>query len=605
MWGDCMKLLKRMKKQVALVSALAMAFGMQVTTMASDYSGHWAAEVITEWNEYGVINGYQDGTFKPNNSMTRAEFAVVLSNVFGLVELDQSITFADVNTTAWYNDAINKVAAAGVMQGADGKFNPSATITRQEVAVALVNAYNLTEKGSQIVNFTDAASIASWAKEQVELMASNGYISGRVDGKFDPKANITRAEVLKMLDNMTAGLFNKAGTYTQDVNGNVIISTPNVILKDMTIKGDLYLAQGINLGHITLENVTVEGRIIVAGGGANSINFKGSTANQIIVLESSKDKVELKLDSTSKVRELVANSVVNITGNGKIDKIVASVEGITSTIKPSSEPNKSTKPVTYIGTSTGGGGGSSSGGSGGSGGGGGNTNPPSKPETPVEEYIGIESIIVDGSSENLLQYITIDKAHVSANLEDLEQLRNLGEAETVTVKFTNLKEGDKINIKVVAGAVTKQKSITVGENGTLTTSVSALRNAFYNNKDRIINKLNELGVYNQVKLVLDKLGLDINGDYAADGSVDMNKVVDKAQEAWNLYVKYMTGKIKDEGHVEAIDTLRDILIENGFELNADSIGFVGIEDNGYGHQWKISVQAGNLKETNYTFRIQG
>lgn len=256
-----MKLLNRMKKQVAVATIATLALSVPVATMANDYSSHWAKDVITEWNGYGVVKGYEDGSFKPNNNMTRAEFAVILSNVFGLETADKTVTFSDVKADAWYHAAISKVAATGMMQGADGKFNPSATITRQEAAVALVNAYHLAEKGTKTVKFTDAAEISAWAKEAVELMASHGYITGREDGKFDPKANITRAEVIKMIDNMTAVYINKPGTYTVEAKGNVIIACKGVILKDMNITGNVYLAQGVKVSDVTFTNVKVTGSI--------------------------------------------------------------------------------------------------------------------------------------------------------------------------------------------------------------------------------------------------------------------------------------------------------------------------------------------------------
>ena len=152
-----------MKKHAALVLAVAMVLGMQVTTMASDYSEHWAKDVITEWTNYGVTAGYEDGTFKPNNSMTRAEFATVLTNVFGLTSKDAAQTFTDVKEGAWYQEAVTLASSAGIMNGAGGKFNPNTKITRQEAAVALVNASTCSFAHAAIfaasVKFTDPSPL--------------------------------------------------------------------------------------------------------------------------------------------------------------------------------------------------------------------------------------------------------------------------------------------------------------------------------------------------------------------------------------------------------------------------------------------------------------
>lgn len=261
-----MKLLSKLKRHVAIGMSTVLVLGMPIVTRANDYSNHWAKDPIKQWTYYGVIAGYEDGSFKPNNHMTRAEFASVFSNVFKLEEISEAIEFNDVHPNAWYAQSIKRVASAGIMQGASGKFNPNAPITRQEVAVAMANAYGITAKGDKVVSFIDANNIASWAAAAVESLASYGYINGRENGKFDESAHITRAEVIQMLDNITALYINAAGTYTDDVDGNVVIASKGVILKDMVIKGNLYLAQGMTQADITLENVKIVGNVFDAKG---------------------------------------------------------------------------------------------------------------------------------------------------------------------------------------------------------------------------------------------------------------------------------------------------------------------------------------------------
>lgn len=622
-----MKLLKRMKKQVALISALAMALGMQVTTMASDYSGHWAADVISEWHTYGVIGGYQDGTFKPNNNMTRAEFAVVLSNVFGLVDTDRSISFADVNTGAWYTDAVNKVAAAGVMQGAAGKFNPSATITRQEAAVALVNAYNLTEKGSQAVNFTDSNSIASWANEQVEIMASKGYVTGRVNGAFDPKANITRAEVLKMLDNMTAALFNKAGTYTKDAKGNVIVNTQDVILKDMTITGDLYLAQGINLGDATLENVTVEGTIFVAGGGVNSIHFNNVTAKKgiqvktqkavrlvsenssisaaieagqeviltgnfnevtaqagstlelksakvekIIVEASTIDKIEVKIDSSSAVKEIVANAPAKITGAGKIDKLIANVEGITSTIRPTEVTGKPVDMPSTGGGAGGGGGGSSSGGNGGT-------------TQTKQEYIQVSEILVGGI--NVLDNgITINNGNITIDMSTLEVAFGSEEISGATATVTNLAAGSEIDVTVKLGTKGFVQSYKLNSSKQAEYTVKAFTELLSDTKPFFMNKLEANGLMPHVEKVESELGVSIDDLFKVRDSISAANVLSLYSQLLDLYQDTSDDELK-----ASISKLISYL---------DQLG-VKIQDNQL--TYKVTISGDNLNSNTYNITI--
>lgn len=303
-----MKLLSKLKKHVAIGMSTVLVLGMPVVTMANDYSNHWAKDPIKQWTHYGVIAGYEDGSFKPNNHMTRAEFASVFSNVFKLEEINETVEFSDVHTNAWYAQAIKRVASAGIMQGASGKFNPNAAITRQEVAVAMANAYSITTKGDKVVSFIDADNIASWAVAAVESLASYGYINGRENGKFDESAHITRAEVIQMLDNITALYINAAGTYTEDVNENVVVASKGVILKDMVIKGNVYLAQGLTQADITLENVKIEGNVFDGRGS----KFEQVTSIMVDNVEVLGKGIEVKADQINIDLNALKESCENI-----------------------------------------------------------------------------------------------------------------------------------------------------------------------------------------------------------------------------------------------------------------------------------------------------
>jgi len=90
---------------------------------AKDLNGHWAEKQIMGWMEKGFIKGYSDNTFKPNNTITRAEFLTIVNNVFGYKDKAQ-ISFTDVKTSDWYYDEIAKAIAAGYIKGyADGTIN--------------------------------------------------------------------------------------------------------------------------------------------------------------------------------------------------------------------------------------------------------------------------------------------------------------------------------------------------------------------------------------------------------------------------------------------------------------------------------------------------
>jgi hypothetical protein len=131
--------------------------------------------------------------------------------------------------------------------------------------------------------FTDADQIGPWAREYVSLMTQKGIITGYPDGSFRPNQNISRAETVVMLSRAAGQIYNQAGVYSEDTNGNVFVNRGSITLQDMTIAGDLYLAEGIGEGEITLDRVTVQGNTIVKGGGIHSIIIKDCQFSKLII----------------------------------------------------------------------------------------------------------------------------------------------------------------------------------------------------------------------------------------------------------------------------------------------------------------------------------
>lgn len=274
-----MRLNLRLKKALAGTAAVVMmGAAMPVATYAADYDNHWAQSTIAKWAEKEVIKGYEDGTFKPNNHVTRAEFASIMVRVFGLTDTVDAKAFNDVKTNKWYASDVAKITAAGMMNGyEDNTFKPEQTVTREEAAAIMTRAYALVAKEGTL-NFKDASSIANWAKADVTTLVTNGYISGDQANNFRPKAPLTRAEALTMINNVTTAFINAPGVYTQEVKGNLVVNTVGVTLKDMTVEGNLYLAEGVSAGTVTLDNVTVLGDIIIRKGSyERPIKLTGAT----------------------------------------------------------------------------------------------------------------------------------------------------------------------------------------------------------------------------------------------------------------------------------------------------------------------------------------
>ena len=164
-----------------------------------DISGHWAEQAIEKMVEKGIIFGKSADQFAPDDNITRAEFAAIISRMFKLT--DNGYSFNDVAEDSWYRESVAAVASAGYMQGADGCFRPDDNITREEMAVviAAITAANGIEAGGEIASFTDFEKISDWAKNSVSIIAEIGIIKGMDDNSFMPKGEATRAQTVMML----------------------------------------------------------------------------------------------------------------------------------------------------------------------------------------------------------------------------------------------------------------------------------------------------------------------------------------------------------------------------------------------------------------------
>ena len=165
----------------------------------SDIESNFAKENIVNLSNLGIINGYSDGTFKPGNVVTRAEFCKIVCTAFGFSG-ESSQGFADVSEDDWYYEYTGIMYNLGMIRGDGTNFYPQNPITRQDAAVIIKNALNVMKKSLDgDYNFADSAQIADYAKNAVGSLAGNGYLKG--DGtNFYPLANITRAEVAAVID---------------------------------------------------------------------------------------------------------------------------------------------------------------------------------------------------------------------------------------------------------------------------------------------------------------------------------------------------------------------------------------------------------------------
>lgn len=188
---------------ILLVIAMTMVIAIPVvaaqTGKFSDVpDGKWFTNAVNYCAQKGYVSGYENGTFRPDNKLTRAEMAAIMNKKLGLKE-SASNTFKDVAAGKWYTEAVLHCVKAGVMTGYDSKsFGTNDKLTREQGAVILAKAFNV-ENVSGRTAFADDKSISSWAVGAVKAMAAKGLISGMGDNRFEPKTPLTRAMMCQII----------------------------------------------------------------------------------------------------------------------------------------------------------------------------------------------------------------------------------------------------------------------------------------------------------------------------------------------------------------------------------------------------------------------
>lgn len=178
------------------VVELAKTFG--------DMSNHWAKADVELLASKLVVKGMTDTSFTPDSKITRAEFAAILVRGLGLSE-NNAAKFNDVKATDWYAGVVGAAAKAGLVDGfEDGTFKPDANVTREQMAVMVARAMKVANKQpaadiKALDKFADQASISGWAKDATAQAVNAGIINGMTDRTFVPADHATRAEAAVMV----------------------------------------------------------------------------------------------------------------------------------------------------------------------------------------------------------------------------------------------------------------------------------------------------------------------------------------------------------------------------------------------------------------------
>lgn len=381
------------------VSLLTVGTGAVEPTYG-DTAGHWAESSIERWSAYGIIQG-SNGQFDPNGQLTCAQLATILAKLLKLPAAKDA-GFTDNTADAWYYDAINRCAAAGILNGnGDGTVTPEAPITRERAMVMLARALGIEPiRKPDLTKYTDAAQVSAYAQGYVAALIEAGIVGGVTADELAPQDNINRASTVTILDRAISTYADKAGaTVKADGKGIVL-----VVADDVTVTGEvnklLVPANDIEVtvkGSKNIDDITVSGdnsKVILDNASADNVTLDGEKSAVETKNGAKIDNVIMSENASGATVDVGSGTIVGnvenhaedatVTGNGTVKK-VESDKDITVKTKDTDVKNIGDEKITVTdksgkdttigttgsgssttvnkGTTSSGGGGSSSGGS--------------------------------------------------------------------------------------------------------------------------------------------------------------------------------------------------------------------------------------------------
>ena len=315
---------------LAAVSCLSLAVSASAasatTRKATDFKDYdrtaWYAEAVSAAVDNGLLYGKSATILDPNGDMTRAEMAAIVNRSFGCYKAADISQYKDVSKSKWYYKDVGLAVQMGTYNGrSSSSMAPDSPITRQEAMTVVARALELdydSYSKTDLSAFSDRSEISNWALPYVRAMVGADYIHGR--GKvLAPLDNITRAEFAQIFHNIIGSYITVKGTYDKDIKGSVLIRTDDVELKNLTVDGDLIIGCGAADGKITLDNVTIKGRLLVWGGGTKAVYCNAGTNMPAVVVARVDDAVKVIYDRDSTLA-VIDTIKVRITERAKQHK---------------------------------------------------------------------------------------------------------------------------------------------------------------------------------------------------------------------------------------------------------------------------------------------
>ena len=242
----------------ALLLSLLLACCMETTAFAAQYPDvtdeHWAKPYIDRWSDSGILKGYPDGKFHPDDPVTRGQLSAILYSILG-VEPVEGYSYPDLAKTAWYYDAVTAMNYYRVTLNTDLNIKPDQPLSREEAIYMIASGFRRADLSRDRMRYSgkapsDYAQVSDQFTEAVNTMLRLGHVRGGADGRLMPKDVVTRAQVITIINSMFDLYVTQPGTYHLTCGQNALVTCPNVtILMDNAAPGkssNVYLSAKAN-----------------------------------------------------------------------------------------------------------------------------------------------------------------------------------------------------------------------------------------------------------------------------------------------------------------------------------------------------------------------
>lgn len=447
------------KKLLALVLTLTMALALALPASALSESEQTA---VDRWTANGVLDGVGGGNFDPEATITRGDAAMIFANLLKLEDSASLAGFTDLDPADANYDAFAKCVAAGIFKGnGDGTMGADTPLSREMFFTVFCRALGIKEADTADNAFADASSTEDWYAGAINALANKGYVKGTGDNMLSPKADMSGANLLSLLNQTISVYANEDGATVEGTGEGVVL----VVAKNVTVTGevaDLIVGEGASDGEVTLKDATVTGDAIVntdakveltgetkveslavneSAEGASVVVGKDAAVAALVV---EADSTALENNGTIAALEVAATGVA-VTDNGTIEE--TTVADNASDVIVNGEDVTKTED-TNAGSDT-------------------NTNTPTN-TTDTSTYV---PIYVPTGADTLQSALTDSIASVNNNNTNYQLTQN---GETITVTITNSKTTISEIKTGVADAVVGGlnnggvKTVQVGDNSAMT-----------------------------------------------------------------------------------------------------------------------------------------